>query len=208
MIRKKLKLMIIKKKVNKKSSKSKKDNDISDTTSNSSTSSSGSSSSDDQTIDDLVRQMIHVRDMPKESELEKLANTRKTNDNNNNKNNQNSTNHSSNTGSSSSSSNGNNGITSISNSTSSSATAVSDMNDDKTHLFSENILNLNNKTSLLRNDGDNTLLKQLYLNPVNDSFNSHLTNNVIGKFNLSYYSDQLLKNFNFGMTALRDNQIF
>lgn len=197
--KKKIEINDNKKKVNKKSSKSKKENDISDTISNSS---SSSNSSDDQTIDELVRQMIHVRDMPKESELEKISSTRKSKNNNN----QNNTVSAGNISSSSSSSK--NGITSVSNSTSSSATAVSDMNNDKTHLFTENILNINNKTSLLHNIVDNTILKQLYLNPVNDLFNSHLTNNVIGKFNLSYYSDQLLKNFNFGMTALQDNQIF
>ncbi|CAB4252592.1 some similarities with Saccharomyces cerevisiae YGR067C Putative protein of unknown function [Maudiozyma barnettii] len=185
--------------------------------------SDNSNSSDDQTLDELVRQMIHVRDLPKENEREKMNNS--SNNNNNNNDNNNSNNNSGSRGQITSNASGSSEMDSsnsnLNSARQSSSSILSDINDltngkntgIKGQFSTKNILtgssnNNNSSTNGLREEIDNSVLKDLYLNNVNDSFNSHLTTNVINKFHLSYYSDQLLKNFNFGITSLRDNQLF
>ncbi|SMN18680.1 similar to Saccharomyces cerevisiae YGR067C Putative protein of unknown function [Maudiozyma saulgeensis] len=168
---------------------------------------------DDQTLDELVRQMIHVRDLPKEKEREKL------NNNSTNYSTRGQTNNNGNNGNSELNSSNSN-TNSACQSSSSSVSDIKDLTNGANKGFNGQFLskynltdnsNNNNNNSIengLGKANDNSVLNNLYLNHVNDSFNSYLTSNVINKFHLSYYSDQLLKNFNFGIISLRDNQLY
>ncbi|GMM53806.1 hypothetical protein DAKH74_004220 [Maudiozyma humilis] len=134
----------------------------------------GDEDSDDQALDNLVRQMINIRDTPKDRDPESPKR-------------------------------GKSSSISISSSSSSNATTKSDSNNSNA-LPSVDGLSTSNRQ--LNKDMSSAALKQIYLNPMNDFYNSHLTAEVIAKFHLSYYSDQLIKNFNAGVSFLCDKQLF
>ena len=136
--------------------------------------SNGDDDSDDQALDNLVRQMINIRDLPKEGATESPKRRKSTS-------------------------------ISMSSSSSNNSSGKSDSN---TGDIFPSVDTLSTKNRLTANDKSVTTLKQIYLNPMNDFYNSHLTTDVIAKFHLSYYSDQLIKNFNAGIAYLGEKELF
>lgn len=136
------------------------------------TSTINSESTDDQILDDIVSQMIRIKELPK-GERKDSENTKKMKTNSSNNGNKNNSN-------------------------------IFINKSAEGNKSKSNFSNIISKSD----EDDKLMIKNIYLNPINDFYNSYLTSTVINRFHISYYSDQLIQNFNAGICSLESEHLF